>query len=335
MARKIILKNDLSPGDVTVMTATIKALHQTHPKEFITGYRGTAPQLMEFNPYIHPLAREEAEVIKMEYPAIRHSNQRPRHFIEAYANFLGEKLGVDIPIKEFRPDIYVSNEEQRWDSQVKEITNIDHPFWIIVVGGKNDFTVKWWDHLRYQQVVNHFRGKICFVRVGANNHYHPPIKGVIDLHGKTDIRQLVRLTYHSQGVLCPVTFMMHLAAGTPTAPHLPKNRPCVAINGGREPTHWEAYPWHQFVHNLGSLPCNQEACWKSRTFPLFDGDEKDEKGALCENPIKREGLLTIPKCMDMISANHVIERIYSYFEGGLHPFLTQKQFEKIEPHLSS
>ena len=155
------------------MTATIKALHQTHPKEFITGYRGTAPQLMEFNPYIHPLAREEAEVIKMEYPAIRHSNQRPRHFIEAYANFLGEKLGVDIPIKEFRPDIYVSNEEQRWDSQVKEITNIDHPFWIIVVGGKNDFTVKWWDHLRYQQVVNHFRGKICFVRVGANNHYHP------------------------------------------------------------------------------------------------------------------------------------------------------------------
>ena len=35
---------------------------------------------------------------------------------------------------------------------------------------------------------------------------------VLDLREKTDTRQFVRLMYHADGVVCPVTFAMHLAA---------------------------------------------------------------------------------------------------------------------------
>ena len=46
-------------------------------------------------------------------------------------------------------------------------------------GGKRDFTIKWWDRQRYQQVVDHFRDRIQFVQVGDASHYHPPLDGVI------------------------------------------------------------------------------------------------------------------------------------------------------------
>ena len=66
-------------------------------------------------------------------------------------------------------------------------------FWIIVAGGKYDFTAKWWDPRRFQQVVDHFAGRIQFVQCGEANHWHPRLRGVIDLVGKTDLRQFIRL----------------------------------------------------------------------------------------------------------------------------------------------
>ena len=62
------------------------------------------------------------------------------------------------------------------------------------------------------QVVDHFRDQILFVQVGQNGHHHPKLKGVIDLRGRTSLRELVRLVYHAQGVVCSVTALMHLAA---------------------------------------------------------------------------------------------------------------------------
>ena len=65
---------------------------------------------------------------------------------------------------------------------------------------------------RYQDVIDHFRGRILFVQVGANGHHHPKLEGTIDLRGQTSLRELIRLVYHSQGVLCSITALMHLAA---------------------------------------------------------------------------------------------------------------------------
>jgi len=59
------------------------------------------------------------------------------------------------------------------------------------------------DSRRYQQVVDHFSGKIQFVQIGAQCDVHSSLRGVVDLRGKTNLRELVRLVYHSKVYYAP------------------------------------------------------------------------------------------------------------------------------------
>lgn len=321
MLKKLILSNFLSPGDLLMLTAAVRDLHLTHPGKFVTDIRTSCPAFWENNPYITPLDSNDPEVteIHCEYPLIHESNTAPYHFIHGFRLFLSERLGVTIKPHAFKGDIHISDLEKSWLSQVDEITGqCGTPFWIIVSGGKRDFTAKWWDPDRCQQVVDHFCGKIRFVQCGdaGDWHQHPRLEGVIDLVGKTDLRQMVRLMYHAQGVICPVTMFMHLAAAVETKPGRPINRPCVVIAGGREPMQWEAYPHHQYLHTNGALPCcDNGGCWKSRVAPLGDGDEKDR--SLCERPVRLAAGRVLPQCLDMISARDVIHAVERYltFDG--------------------
>jgi len=294
----------------------VRDLHRENPGRFITDVRTSASEIWEHNPYVTPLDEmaPDVHVLDMHYPLINDCNRRPYHFIHGYAQFLEDQLGVPVPVTEFQGDIHISLLEKSWMSQLEE-TGYQGSFWIIMAGGKYDFTAKWWSPAYCQEVVNHFQGKIRFVQCGEAQHWHPRLDGVIDLVGKTNIRQFIRLVYHADGVLCPVTFAMHLAAAVETKPGNPRHRPCVVVAGGREPPHWEAYPQHQFIHTVGALPCCQTGgCWKSRCQVVGDGDLKDSN--LCENPVPVREDLQIPKCMYMISSADVIRRIETYYEGG-------------------
>jgi ADP-heptose:LPS heptosyltransferase len=318
--RKLILTSHQSPGDIVMLTAAVRDLHRCHPGRFLTDVRTSCPALWEHNPYLTPLDERDPDVetIACEYPLIHRSNQEPWHFLHGYADFLGRHLDVPIRVTEFRGDIHVSPEEKRWFSTVEEIKGRSTPFWLITSGGKTDYTIKWWDPARYQQVVDHFRGRIEFVQVGERGHLHPALEGVVDLRGATSLRQLVRLMYHAQGVVCAVSLLMHLAAAVEVKPGMPKNRPCVVVAGGREPPHWETYPHHQFIHTVGALMCcDSGGCWKSRTVPLGDGDEKDRPENLCVDVVG-----SLPHCMDMITADDVIRRIDQYFAGGAVRYLS-------------
>lgn len=54
---------------------------------------------------------------------------------------------------------------------------------MVVAGGKYDFTAKWWDTARSQQVIDHFQGRLTFAQCGEAGHWHPRLNGVIDLTG--------------------------------------------------------------------------------------------------------------------------------------------------------
>ncbi len=332
--KKLILRNNLSPGDVTMLTAAVRDLHHHHPNKFLTDVRTPCPALWENNPLVCPIDEndEQARIIDCKYPLIHRSNKEPYHFLHGYTQFLAEELGIPINPTKFKGDIHIADQEKGWISQVHEIVKAPIPFWIIVAGGKKDFTIKWWEEERYQKVVDYFEGKILFVQVGEtkSSHHHPALEGVIDLRGKTDLRQLVRLVYHSAGVVCPVTLMMHLAAAVETKKKPPLNRPCVVVAGGREPPHWEAYPSHQYLHTVGALPCcDHGGCWKSRTVPLGDGDSKDMPDNLCIDVVDN-----LPKCMHMISADQVIRSVNYYLIGNTSPTLTAQEWDSIKPHLS-
>ncbi len=311
--RKLILRNSQSPGDIVMLTAAVRDLHLSHPGKFVTDLRTSAKSLWENNPYISPLVKTDPSIeqITCEYPLIHKSNILPYHMIYGFRLFLQERLGVCIEPHGFKGDIHLSAAEKRWMSQVEEVRGIGTRFWIIVNGGKMDFTAKWWDPERCQQVVDHFKDRLLFVQCGEGKHHHPPLKGVLNLVGKTDLRQFVRLVYHADGVVCPVTAAMHLAAAIETKPGRPKNRACVVIAGGREPSQWEAYPHHQYLHVNGALPCcDNGGCWKSRVEPLGDGDPKDQ--SLCLRPIQLANGRKLPECLDMIAAHDVICAIEKY-----------------------
>lgn len=308
-AERLILRNFLSPGDVLMMTAAVRDLHRAHPGKYYTFVESSTPDLWEHNPYTGSGSSrpQGARIIEMQYPLIHHSNQRPSHFIQGYVEYLAAQLGVAIPITEFRGDVHLSDDEKGWTNQIEEEFGFRGPFWIVVAGGKHDFTAKWWAPECYQRVVDHFSGRVQFVQCGQQNHWHPALRGTFNLIGRTSTRQFVRLMYHASGVLCPVTFAMHLAAAVPTKQQ--RLRPCVVVAGGREPPHWEAYPGHQYLHTVGALPCCATGgCWKSRCQPMGDGDRKDREN-LCERPVQVDSSLRIPQCMMLIQPKDVIRAI--------------------------
>jgi ADP-heptose:LPS heptosyltransferase len=324
--RQLVLRNFQSPGDIVMLTAAVRDLHLAYPGEFVTDVRTACPSIWQNNPYITPLQEGDpgVEVIDCEYPLIHRSNQAPYHFIHGFIDDLNTRLGLRIHPTVFRGDVYISALEKTWFSQVEEIVGQAVPFWIVVSGGKLDYTTKLWDVRRYQEVVDHFLGRILFVQVGEGGHQHPALRNVIDLRGRTDLRQLIRLVYHSQGVLCPVTLLMHLAAAVECRSEMPRNRPCVVVAGGREPPHWEAYPHHQFIHRAGALLCcDNGGCWKSRVVPLGDGDEKDLPENRCVDVVG-----ALPRCMQMITVDDVIRAIEVYFDGGAVRYLTPEQMAR-------
>ena len=329
--KRIILQNSQSPGDILMLTAAVRDLHRCHPGRFQTDVRTSCGALWENNPHVTPL-REKGrgvEVIPCHYPLVHRSNTAGVHFLLGFMEHLNSVLGTKIQPTVFGGDVHLSRKEKRRASMVAERVGREIPYWLIVAGGKYDYTIKWWHFRRYQAVVDHFRGRIQFVQVGDPGHYHPRLQGVIDLVGATSLRELIRLVYRAQGVLCPVTFLMHLAAAVEMPPGTGPSRACVVVAGGREPPHWEAYPHHQFIHTVGALACcAQGGCWRARTVALGDGDEKDEPGKLCVDV--RGGL---PRCMDLISPEEVIRRVGGYFESGSLHYLTRAEARTAAPHL--
>lgn len=342
-----------------MLTAAVRDLQWRHPSKFAVTVHTSAGALWEHNPHatFTETPQAEARVIKCDYPLIHRSNQEPWHFIHGFHQHLSGKLGVKVEPTAFKGDIHLSQDERNWMSQVQEITKEWVPYWIVAAGGKFDYTAKWWPQERYQEVVDHFAGRILFVQVGEADHHHPPLRGVLDLRGKTDLRQLVRLMHHAQGVVCPVTLLMHLAAAVPAAQDASPNRPCVVIAGGREPSQWEAYTHHQFLHTCGALRCcDCGGCWKSRVVPLGDEDSKNNPEEMCvdvvhlrnpelsfkrrvEEPVPTHARADnparvhtdyLPRCLDMIRSADVIHAVERYFEGGVVAYNTPAQASASE-----
>ncbi len=306
-----------------MLTGAVRDLHQCYPGQFQTDVRTPCPDLWEHNPLLTPLSEDDREVAQIDcsYPLINRCRTTPHHCLNGFIEFLSDRLKLAIKPTAFKGDIHLAPQERAWFSQVHELTGEDTPFWIVAAGGKYDVTIKWWQTERYQEVIDYFRGKILFVQVGGYGHHHPKLQGVIDLRGQTTLRELVRLVYHAQGVLCSVTALMHLAAAVETRPGRSALRPCVVVAGGREPAHWEAYPGHQFIHSNGALACGgQGGCWKDRIARLHDGDRRDRPGRLCHNLVNG-----LPRCLDLITPAEVIRRVELYYKGGVLKYFSPSQ----------
>lgn len=323
MPKKLIFRNPLSPGDVVVSSALIRDLHRCYPGEFVTDYRGTIESYFYHAPYITSLPKNDPEATKykMTYNFIHQSNQNRMHFLYGYYHDFNKKFGMDVKMTEFKPDIHFSPHEL-------EKPIVSGRYWVICSGGKRDFITKWWDPQRWQQVVDSLRDEVRFVQVGGKNHWQPDLEGTLDLRGKTSLRDLCRLIMHSDGVVCVITCLMHIAAAC--------NRPCVVVAGGREAWWWEAYTrknrelnmrkihgpeWappedddmidHVFFHSIGKYGldcCRTGGCWKSKV----SGGKPNHR---CKNVMQGPTILQ-PKCLMHVTADQVANAIRFYQDAG-------------------
>jgi len=312
----------LPPGDIVLLTAAVRDVMAAYPGRFAFDVRTTAAGLWQHFPGLAAFREEQrgVEPVEISLPSTHLCNERPMHLLQWMLEEVNGKLGTRATCRAFHGEVHLSPEERRRSGPLRGPGGMVIPYWLIVAGGKPDHTIKWWSAPRYQEVVDRLRGRIQFVQVGEASDAHPALSGVVDLRGRTDIRELVRWMHHAQGVLCGITFAMHLAAAVDNAWTGRRGRPCVVIAGGREPVHWFAYPGHQILHTVGQLPCAGTGCWKARTIPLGDGSEWDEPGRLCTQPVGG-----LARCMDMITASDVVRRIEGFLDGGACRALTPSE----------
>jgi hypothetical protein len=331
---KVVIWQHQAPGDAVMLSAAVRDLARQYVGRLDLDVHFSYTENLELfkhNPYITPLDRSDPEVVVLaaEYDLINQSNQLPYHFIHAFRLDLAAKLNLPIAQGPFRGDIHLSAQEKIAGNPVKHLIG-DREFWLLDAGYKDDITCKKWSSFRFQELINSLPD-ILFVQIGARmkGHYHPPLKGqnVIDLVGKTDIRNLVKLVYHCRGVITPISFPMHLSAAVPlnsdkTPPLVRKDqgwlRPCIVLAGGREAAHWEQYPGHTFLQNVGKLPCSGHGgCWRARLAPLKgagdkENDLKNTPDKICVFPELDEVKEPLARCMKMITIDDVRKAILDY-----------------------
>jgi hypothetical protein len=272
--------------------------------------------LWEHNPHLTQLRKgnkRDVEFFKISYgEGIRAQKHETVHFLSYFHRAFSKKYDVDIVPQLPYPDLHLTDHE-------RDVSPVRGRYWIVLVGGKSDFTAKVWETQKFQQVTDELNSRgLSVVQVGSSDrgHWHPGLRGVLNLVGRTNLRDMLRLVHHSEGVICGITMAMHMAAAL--------QRPCVVLSGGREAWWWEAYvnenegfgpvasgnlemP-HKFLHTIGQLDCCQyHGCWKNKVVGLG----KDT--STCYYPITRDKQV-VPKCMDMIQIEHVMDSVMSYYE---------------------
>lgn len=253
--------------------------------------------------------RIEEETYNVQYEDIHNSGWSGRHVSNAFVIELEEKLGVKIKQSSLLPDLHLSEEEKKWVNQVEQEFNYRGKFWLINSGHKKDYPLKQWGFGRWQKLVYLLKDRIQFVQIGelGDNHIHQELDGTFNLLGKTDLRQLIRLSYHAQGGVSHVSLLHHLMAAW--------QKPCVTIAGGREPRRWESYPHIRYMDTNGLLPCcAYDGCWQTGRM------EGDCCTLLPENKTCKNMVGCEPKCFAMIEPEQVARELMNYFYGGVLQF---------------
>lgn len=325
---KFIFTHNRAPGDTLVLTAFLRDLKLAHPSiEFDCNV--SAPDLLRHNPHLTPLRKvkrkKDIRTLGLDYgPGIKAQKTTTIHFLSEFHRDFERKTGLHVPVMFPYPDLHLSEEERTQPL-------VNGRYWVIISGGKSDFTNKVWATDYFQDAVNELRAQgIRFVQIGSTDtgHWHPRLDGAFNMVGMTNLRDTARLIYHSDGVICGVTMAMHMAAAL--------HRPCVCLAGGREAWWWEAYvnenngfgpqangkipvP-HRFLHTIGLLDCcKRYGCWTNKIVPLppsKPGGKPDT--SLCK--LRAEvGTQPVPQCMKMIKPHHVVEAVMSYYEDNSLP----------------
>jgi len=151
------------------------------------------------------------------------------------------------------------------------------------LGGQMLMKNKQWFPERFQEVVNQLKGRFKFVQLGAAND--PALADVMDMRGKTRIRESAAILANSRLFLGNVGFLMHLARAVEC--------PSVILFGGREAPWQSGYSCNLNLYS--AVPC--APCW------LWNKCDYNRM------------------CMDKISATDVVQAVEQMFVRDRNPLV--------------
>ena len=287
---KFELINSQSPGDILMLTALVRDWKK---KYLHTKFRvnTSSDTLFDNNPNVEKKvyknlvfdtnAEEESKRIDSEDKdwfkfythygddeqygrtvknpySIHEGGAHKKHFINGMIGYANAFLGLNIKLTKFKPDLYLS------DAEKVRHPSLPKKYWIVFPGGKTDYRRKIWPFSNWEKVFSTFPD-VNFVQLGGCewDHIKPIFRNsnVINFTGMTTLREVLSLIYNSEGVICPITFGMHVAAAF--------DKRCIVIAGGGEHDTWEAYTRnggakvpHHYLHTCGQLVCCKNGgCW--------------------------------------------------------------------------
>jgi len=115
-------------------------------------------------------------------------------------------------------------------------------------GSKHPMKNKEWFPERFQKVADQLQGNASLIQVGSP--LDPPLKGALDLRGKTSLREAAAILANSLIFVGQVGFLMHLARAADCR--------SVIVYGGRETPDKTGYIANKNL--VGATPCSP--CWE-------------------------------------------------------------------------
>lgn len=316
--RKIILRQGQSPGDVITFTRSVGDLKESYPNYQID-VRSPCPEVWENNPRLTPLKDDDlgVETFTIGYDEINQSGWNGLHFSDAFRHDLEKKLKIPIKKTGIRPEIWISDQEKGWYGKPHCEFGWDGPYWVLNAGRKPDNELK--QYHRYQEFVDlfneTFKGVVKLVQIGHPDHIHPNLNGVLDLKGKTNLRELIRLCYWAQGTIGPLSIQFVISAAF--------EQPAVVLAAGKEGVNWHIYPHMRYIYTNGALECCRwGGCW-------LGGIQ-----GRCKDLIQTDKGL-VPKCFEMIKPYMINDAVKWYYEGGRLKLPTEEENKRFQEDFES
>jgi len=307
---KVELRNGNALGDILMMTCAVRDFKNHYRDKYLVRVNTTCMHVWDNNPNLSDYEGDPDIICNLgPGKATNGSNTSGLHYANGFRLSLEQNINLPINQGHIKPDLHLTDQEkkQRW---------IDGRYWILVAGGKGDFTTKWWPYQRWQKVVDALP-EITFVQVGESKHKtHRPLEGdnVINLIGKTEdpdtgIRDLMSLYYHCDGSVGLVSMQMHMAAAFDKA--------CVVIAGAREPRSYENYNDHVYLTNQGTLRC-KNLCENCKEFTLkIDNKKKEKYCSIADGPVPHDLYYSKQLCKDYKPENPTKRYIYACWKKGI------------------
>jgi hypothetical protein len=252
-----VISFGISPGDDLLCSIVAQQLKQKGYKRIwmLTCF----PEIFFNNPHINKVIKQdESGNISLPmrkyfksiettfiHPWYTHYNKitdRDEIPLKHIVHLMCDKANVEYP-EIIKPNFYLTDIEKRKGKLFYNQVCIHSTG----VGAKQHMQNKDWYPERFEEVVLSLKNKYTVIQIGtANDHL---LSGVIDMRGKTTVREAAAILYNSKFFIGQVGFLMHLARAVDCK--------AVIIYGGRERPDQSGYDYNINLYS----PVYCSPCW--------------------------------------------------------------------------